>query len=175
MKRINALIVMAVLGFGSMAFGEDKILFDGTQPCWFSTEIKSDPENADNKVLFCVNAAKGGGPYMTPADKNWSTSAVLSFKMYTNEADGHEIMIVCESNPEGTEGNYYYKKIKIDWKGWKTISIPFKEFGVSRNVIGWTCITRFMIATKGWGCEPNPKAEYYIGDVKLLEAAEKAK
>jgi hypothetical protein len=32
-----------------------------------------------------------------------------------------------------------------------------------------------MIATKGWGCEPNPKAEYYIGDVKLLEAAEKVK
>jgi len=174
MKRINALIVMAVLGVGSMAFGEDKILFDGSKAV-SSAEVKADPENADNKALFWFGANKGSGLTAVPADKNWSTGAALSFKMYTNEADGHEIMIVCESNPEGTEGNYYFKKIKIDWKGWKTISIPFKEFGVSRNVIGWTCITRFMIATKGWGCEPNPNAEYYIGDVKLLEAAEKAK
>ena len=31
MKKINLLIVMAVLGVGSMALGEDKILFDGSQ------------------------------------------------------------------------------------------------------------------------------------------------
>ena len=175
MKRINVLIVMAILGVGNMVIGEDKILFDGNQPCWSNTEIKADPENADHKVLFWVNASEGGGACMTPADKDWSSSTVLNFKMYANEADGHELMITCESNPEETKGNYYFKKIKIDWKGWKTISIPFAEFGVSRNVLGWSCITRFAIGTKGWGCEPNPKAEYYIGDVKLVDGTEKAK
>ena len=69
----------------------------------------------------------------------------------------------------------YFKKIKIDWKGWKVITIPFAEFGVSRNVMGWSCITRFSICSNGWGCVPNPNAEYYIDDVKLVDGVEKAK
>ena len=174
MKKINLLIVMAVLGVGSMALGEDKILFDGSKAV-YSAEVKADPENADNKALFWFGANKGSGLTAVPADKDWSAYTAFRFKMYANEADGHEIMITCDSNPEGSQGNYYYKKIKIDWKGWKAISIPFKEFGVSRNVIGWTCITRFMIATKGWGCEPNPNAEYYIDDITLVSSAEKVK
>ncbi len=174
MKRINVLIVMAVLGVGSMAFGEDKILFDGSQAA-SSAEVKADPENAEHKALFWFGANKGSGLTAVPADKDWSAYTAFSFKMYANESDGHEIMIVCESNPEGSQGNYYFKKIKIDWKGWKTITIPFTEFKVSRNVIGWNCIYRFSICTKGWGCEPNPNAEYYIDDITLVSSAEKAK
>ncbi len=175
MKRINALIVMTILGVGSIALGDDKILFDGKQAAWYSAEIKADPENADNKVLFWFGANKGGQLTMVPLDKDWSKSTSLCFKMYTNDVDGHEIMIACDSNPEGTQGNYYFKKIKIDWKGWKVITIPFAEFGVSRNVMGWSCITRFSICSNGWGCVPNPNAEYYIDDVKLVDGVEKAK
>lgn len=174
MKRINVLIVMAVIGTSSMAWGEDKILFDGSKAV-SSAEVKADPENADNKALFWFGANKGSGLPAVPADKDWSAYTAFSFKMYANEADGHEIMITCDSNPEGSQGNYYFKKIKIDWKGWKTITIPFTEFKVSRNVIGWNCIYRFSICTKGWGCEPNPNAEYYIDDITLVSSAEKAK
>ena len=56
MKRINALIVMTILGVGSIALGDDKILFDGKQAAWYSAEIKADPENADNKLMFCNTA-----------------------------------------------------------------------------------------------------------------------
>lgn len=174
MKRINLLIVMAVLGVGIMVLGEDKVLFDGSKAV-SSAKVKADPENADNKALFWFGANKGSALTAVPEDKDWSAYTAISFKMYTNEADGHEIMITFDSNPEGTQGNYYFKKIKIDWKGWRTITIPLKNFEVSRNVIGWSCITRFSICTKGWGCEPNPAAEYYIDDVKLVDDTEKTK
>jgi len=177
MKRTNALIVMAILGVGTMVFGEDKILFDGNQPAWSNTKLHVAPdENAENSVLFWAGASKGAGLYTVPADKDWSAYTAISFKMYANEADGHEIMVVCESNPEGAgEGNYYFKRIKIDWKGWKTITIPFAEFGVSRSVLGWSSITGFSICSNGWGCEPNPHAEYYIDAVKLVADTEAAK
>jgi hypothetical protein len=173
MKMTNVLVVAGILCIGNMLMGEDKILFDGQAPAWSSTEIKVDPENPNNKALLWVGAVKGSALYTTPTEKDWSKYTALSFRIYVAEADGHEIMVVCESNPEGTQGNYYFKRIKIDWKGWKSINIPFSEFGISRNVIGWNTITLFYIGNNGWGCLPNPKAEYYIDDVKLLEGTAK--
>jgi len=172
MKRIRTLIVMVILGVGSMVFGEDKILFDGKQPAWDGTEIKADPENTDNKVMLWVRDTID----TSPSDKDWSKYIALSFKMYSAEADGYGIIIGCDSNPEGTSGNYYLKKITVDWKGWKTITIPFAEFAVFRSsdVVGWKWIPRLTMFTKGWGVEQrNPKAEYYIDDVKLVETEKK--
>ena len=138
---------------------------------WSNASIADDPEDAGKTVLRWTGAGKGGALATVPAEKDWSGCNALSFRMFANEADGHDIMVVCQSDPEGMVGNYYSKKIRIDWKGWKTITIPFKSFGKDRSPIGWNCITRFLIHSKGWEIEPNPHAEYYIDAVKTVGVA----
>lgn len=172
MKIIHSLIVLSVLCVGSMVFGEEKVLFDGKQD-WDNADITADPENDGNKVMTWFRDTICSRD-LVAVDMDWSKYTALNFKMYVAEADGHEICVTCLSNPKGGENNYYLKKIKIDWKGWKTITIPFSEFSVIRNVAGWSRINSITMFAKGFGCERTPGAKYYIDDVKLVDGAEKA-
>lgn len=78
-------------------------------------------------------------------------------------------MITCGSdNKDSKGGDYYLKKIKIDWKGWKTFTIPFKIFGKTRKPLGWNQIDYLYFNFKGWGIKHNPNGKYYFDDIKLL-------
>jgi hypothetical protein len=93
----------------------------------------------------------------------------LTFRIYSAKADGHSFIVVCDSNRAETKGgDYFYKKIKINWKGWKTFVIPLGKFGKSRKPMGWNNISQVVFHNNGWGMKPNKEAKYYIDDLKLL-------
>ena len=173
--RYRSIIMAAVLGIGPAAFA-DKVLFDAEQNPLPNTRTRPDPEDtgAANNVAFWAPGAKLRCVQIIPVDTDWSRFTGISIRIHVNDVETTELMVLCDSNPEGaTDLNYYLKKIPIDWKGWKTIVIPFEEFTKARSPAGWNHITRLEIRNYGWGCEPNPAAEYDFDDVKLVEAVGK--
>ncbi|MBN2641705.1 MAG: hypothetical protein JXR78_08640 [Victivallales bacterium] len=169
MRCIFALIMLA----GSATFA-DAMLFDGSKATISSTAITADPENADNKTARW-NPRSGGswGMTLTPEFKDWSEFSAFQFKMYSAKADNHEMMLSFSSDPEGAQGNYYFKKFKLDWTGWKTFALPFSEFSKSRNPVGWSKIDKISFNFKGWGMTPNLEAQYHLDDLLLISGSSK--
>jgi len=173
----RSMILAAVLGIVPLAFG-NKVLFDGDQNPLPNTQTRLDPENTDtdNRVASWTPGEKMRDLTIVPDDKDWSRFSGISLRIHVNEVESHELVVICDSNPEGaTDYNYFFTKIPIDWKGWKTVVIPFESFTKARSPAGWNKITCLKIQNYGWGSEPNPDAKYDFDDVTLLDAVENTK
>jgi Carbohydrate binding domain (family 11) len=155
---------------GSASYGSDIVLYDGQNNAVKNLTIKTvtDPIKPKNMVGDFTGAAVGRTFGIVPADKDFSNYKALSFRIYAKDAQGAQLMLALTSDPEGKRGNYYYKKIKIDWDGWKTFTIPFDKLGVSRKPVGFNSITAINFHSRGWGIEPMKTAKLFIDDIKLI-------
>ena len=64
--------------------------------------------------------------------------------------------------------DYYSKGIRVDWTGWKHFRFTKKDFGESRQPIGWHWIDSIAINASGWGHDPDPETVLYFDDVRLV-------
>jgi hypothetical protein len=163
-------IFTVALVFAGVSAKADKVLFDGSKAALSRSTVKVDPEKADNKTAFWNGSANGYAMNLKLADKDLSKYKALSFRMYASEAaKGDAFIIVMPSeNKESKGGDYYYKKVTIDWKGWKTFVVPLDKFGKARKPLGLNQVSNIMFCNKGWGLKPNKAAKYYIDDIKLI-------
>ena len=146
------------------------VLFDGTQRI-SGMKLATDPQSPDNKVAFWEGAPKGFRLALSTGATDLSEYNALRFRFHSAEADNHGIVILCDSNGS-TEGNYYHKKFVVDWKGWKTICIPFDDFDATRKPVGWHRITKIQLANSGYGgTKPNEDAHYCVDDVEAIRRA----
>ena len=150
----------------------DITLFEGSQKL-SGVKISNDPELETNKVAYWENAPKGFRIAMLSKQADLSKYKALSFRFYSKDADGHSVTVLVDSN-ESTKGNYFSKVIKINWQGWKTVTIPFEDFSITRDVVGWNKVDKILFANSGYGAgKANKAAVYYIDDIKaLLKAPE---
>ena len=168
-KYIFTMVLATLLFAGSQAMA-DEILFDGSKFTFINSVLKPDPTNKDNKVALWKNSQKGKVITIKMADKDLSKFKALTFNMYVSEnapEDGCAIIFRSE-NKDSKGADYYYKKIKFNWKGWKTLVIPLKKLTVARKPLGIDKIERIYFANRGWGNKPNDNAVYYFDDMKLL-------
>lgn len=150
------------------------LLFNGSQKTIPThCTITTDPENADNKVALWKNTKKGRDLRITPANEDWSKFNTLSIRIHSSKANGQQLMITLTSDPKDMKGNYYYRKIKVDWTGWKTIVIPFKKMGTSRKPLGFESIQRLTFNCKGWGIEPLIDTVLHLDDVMAITVKKK--
>lgn len=148
--------------------GEDQLLFDGSQKLSGVT-IAADPDDAGNDVASWTGATKGHRLALVQKTIDLSAQEALSFRFYSAQADGHGIVIICDSNEPGGEGSYYHVKFVVDWEGWKDVVIPLSAFSSSRTPAGWQKIDKILFANSGYhGTKPNPEANYLIDDVVAL-------
>ncbi|MCF6175576.1 MAG: hypothetical protein L3J71_07400 [Victivallaceae bacterium] len=165
-------IMSALFAFvmGSASYGSDIVLYDGENNAVKSLTVKTvaDPVKPKNMVGDFTGAAAGKTFRIVPVDTDFSNYKALSFRLYAKDAQGAQLMLALTSDPEGKRGNYYYKKIKIDWDGWKKITIPFDKLGVSRKPVGFNLITAINFNSRGWGIEPMKTAKLFIDDIKLI-------
>jgi hypothetical protein len=163
-------IFTVALVFAGVSAKADKVLFDGSKAALSRSTVKVDPEKADNKTAFWNGSANGYAMNLKLADKDLSKYKALSFRMYASDSvKGDGIIVVLPSeNKETKGGDYYFKKISVNWKGWKTFVIPLNKFGKARKPLGWDKIGNILFCNKGWGLKPNKDAKYYIDDIKLI-------
>ena len=161
---------LVALMMGTVTYAGDAILYDGQTKGAKKITVKAiaDPDDPANMVGDFSGGAIGKVLSITPANKDFSNYKALSFRLHARNADGGFLMFVLTSDPEGKRGNYYYKKIKIDWDGWKTFTIPFEKLRVSRQPVGFNFITAINFNSRGWGIKPVATAKYLIDDVKLI-------
>ncbi len=53
------------------------------------------------------------------------------------------------------------------WTGWKTVVLPFKNFSISRDPVGWKQVDALFFSTKGYGLTPEAGGKVYIRDIRL--------
>jgi len=168
MPKCIFLLVFGMFIFGDVAGRCDEVLFDGSHAI-SGVKITVDPEDATNQVAFWADAVKGGRFPVSRAEKDFSKFKAISMRFYSAEADHHGLSIQCFSDEGADKGNYFHKELTIDWKGWKTIVIPFEDFATTRKPAGWNKITQILISNSGYGnMTPDENAKYYIDDVKML-------
>ena len=168
-KKIFAMAFATLLFAGSQVLA-DKVLFDGSKTTLFNSALKPDPTNKAKKVALWKNSKAGSSITAKMTDQDLSKFKALTFKMYVSEntpKDG--CVIIFRSENKDTKGiDYYFYKIKLNWKGWKTFVIPLNKLGKSRKPLGLNKIERIYFINKGWGNKPNENAVYYFADMKLL-------
>ncbi len=156
------------------AAGDSLLLFDGSQPHSGIPNV-ADPEDEGREVAFWKDAPKSGRLPVSREQLDLSAYKALSLRFYSAEADGHGIVILADSN--GTvEGSYFQKKFIVDWKGWKTLVIPFDDFSMARKPAGWQKIDSIHLANNGYeGTKANKQARYYLDEVRALKTAPERK
>lgn len=69
----------------------------------------------------------------------------------------------------GSDGwDYYSRGLRVDWTGWKHFRFAKKDFGRSRQPIGWHWIDSIAINASGWAHEPDPETVLYFDDIRLV-------
>lgn len=107
-----------------------------------------------------------------PAD--WRQYNVFSFWAYSKAANNGEflIMFTADGPNASSAGDYFYRRFKIDWTGWKHFEIPTKDFLVSREPTGWDAITGMIIRCSGFGMTPRENSILYFDQMeRTLNAA----
>ncbi len=124
--------------------------------------------------------------------KNWCGKAALNLDLYAAKNLGEMITVGVANNlpsdPKAFRVNdYFLASIKVNWSGWKTISIPLSSFTMVRrskawkpetpfkcgqdSSIGWDRVSGLYLFSKVFNYQPHPKSEFYIGKVFLGAAA----
>ena len=89
--------------------------------------------------------------------------------MYSARSGKESMVIALASEPEKKSGgNYYSCQLSVNWTGWRTVVLPLKRFGKSRNPIGWNEIQRITFHTHGYNLKPEEGACVRIGSISLL-------
>lgn len=168
MKIQTLAIAVITLGIAPIPPVNADSIFDGSQRL-SGVKIIEDPTDASNEVAHWSNAAEGVRFPVARETLDLSDADAISLRFFSDAADGRTITILLNSNPEGQEGNYYLGTFTVDWDGWNTVVIPFSEFQISRQPVGWNQIDEILLANVGYGgTDPSPDALYYVDDFEAI-------
>ena len=147
---------------------------------WLLLEDFEDPQRVEQLELVQNDQFVKSGQYSAkwanhPQESSvriqggdWSRYSRLNFWVYSEVANGAGIEVVFSSDNDETAGwDYYYTSFILDWTGWKHISIPLNNCGVSNNPVGWQQIDDLTFFTKGWGFSPNSTSVLYLDTLTL--------
>lgn len=102
-----------------------------------------------------------------------SGAKAVRFWLHSREATGAVIALALFSeNPASSEPDYYFANVKIDFSGWREVTIPFTEMKVRREPLGFHRITEILFASSGYGCgDANPRTALRLDDLRFVDPA----
>lgn len=105
---------------------------------------------------------------------NLTSFEMASFWMHSAIANDAELIFQLYSDNPNTDGSDYYRtSIIVDWEGWKEVRLPFREFVVGRDPLGWDGINRIRISASGWGVQTKPNTNLRISDITFVNEYER--
>jgi hypothetical protein len=116
----------------------------------------------------------------TDVPTDWSGSAALVLDVYSARATRERVTVgVRSDNPATFAADFLSATIKVDWTGWKRVTLPESSFralqasaevsGMLRNnkPLGWKKITELRLLTTVYGNHPHPATDLSIGLIRL--------
>lgn len=109
----------------------------------------------------------------TAIPEDWSKYDYLQVWLYSEKATGTAISVILDSDdPSAVGADYYISSIKVDWTGWKQVSLPLKDFAPSRNPLGMNHIQRLTFHSKWYAdSNPDPTTVLYFDSLELYREA----
>jgi len=144
--------------------------FEDGQP-WPGGLITKAPVHGGQKALLWENLPQNSSLRVPSVPQDWTPWDRLVFWLYSEKANGQMITIVANSeNPEnGRDWDYYFYHLKIDWTGWRQISLRRNvDLQPSRHPLGWDQIQDLSFHSGGWNHQPLPDTRLVLDDVKLV-------
>ena len=159
-----------------------------------STAVKSvaAPERAGVQAAHWLSLPSVPTIHTTDVPKNWCGKAALNLDLYSAKNLGEIITVgVANNAPSDPKvfhvNDYFLASVKVNWSGWKKISIPLSSFTMVRRLnawkpetpsscgqdssIGWDRVSGLYLFSKIFNYQPHPRSEFYIGKVFLGTAA----
>jgi hypothetical protein len=89
--------------------------------------------------------------FRPPAD--WDAALQhVAFDLFSYAATGQEMLLLCMSEDISADGPDYYRySIDVDWTGWRRFVVPFEDFSIARQPLGWDQLNEIRFYTDGWG------------------------
>jgi hypothetical protein len=132
--------------------------------------------------------------HTTDVVKNWCGKEALNIDLYSAK-NLSEILTVGVANNAPSDpkvfhvNDYFLASIKVNWIGWKKISIPLNSFTMVRrsntwkpekpfrcgqdSTTGWDRVSGLYLFSKIFNYQPHPNSEFYIGKAFIGKASGK--
>ena len=155
-----------------------------------STAVKTvaAPGRTSLKAAHWLNLPNVPTIHTTDVPQNWCGKAAVNLDLYTAKNLGEIITVGVANNiPDDPKvfhvNDYFLARIRVNWSGWKTISIPLNSFTMVRRSnawkpevpfscgqdasISWDRVSGLYLFSKIFNYQPHPSSEIYIGKVSL--------
>jgi hypothetical protein len=93
----------------------------------------------------------------------------LRFWMHSEVANGQDLMLqVVNPGPNGN-GDYWGSPLKVDWAGWKQVTIRLDKMNISRAPDGMKAVSRIAFNMYWGGIVVKPDTKLHLDGVELVE------
>ncbi|MHC4507158.1 MAG: SUMF1/EgtB/PvdO family nonheme iron enzyme, partial [Planctomycetota bacterium] len=82
-------------------------------------------------------------PETVPHD--WTPYDAITLWIRSQVANGQRVVVTCTSPGPNNNADYFYKRLTVDFAGWKRIALPLADFKRCRSPTGWNDITRLAL------------------------------
>lgn len=109
-------------------------------------------------------------PTLATADvpHDWSQAKNLSLWIHAAAPTGDVITLGIRSDNPATAGkDFFLYSFRIDWTGWKLVSLPLNAFEAYQKPLGWNKVDAVYFFAKAFGHQPNPYTVLHLDDMTL--------
>lgn len=153
----------------------DNASLDLTAQAWRGDVQKSDDPNRIKTGSISLKWDAGHTPYATlrldfDPPRDCSSYESLHFWAYAEKNADALITLTATSPGANGNGDYFYKKFKVDFDGWREFTFPLSSFAKMRQPAGWNAITCVQLLGH-IGAPPTSGTVLYISDIGLRSNA----
>jgi BNR repeat-containing family member len=148
--------------------------------------VEAAPDRAGQQAAHWWKLPKTPSIHNKDVPQNWCDKQFLTLDLYSVVNRGEVVSIgVANNKPNDPQAfhvnDYFLASIRIDWSGWKRISIPLSEFSLLRranqwkteksiacgvsSANGWDKVSGLYFLSKVFNHQPHPNSDFYIGAV----------
>ncbi|NUP98729.1 MAG: hypothetical protein HUU35_02615, partial [Armatimonadetes bacterium] len=107
---------------------------------------------------------------MVGVPTDWSQRGALRFRVHNAVATGSSFMVIIASENPATEGgDYWMAPVRLDFTGWKTITLPLRTLSAARTPRGWDQVNSLLLTASGWDQKVDPRAVVHLDQVELVD------
>jgi hypothetical protein len=167
-----------VLYFDAMylakAQGGDRLLIcdPDTMDNWWPLKSTSElPPPGKRRSTSWPDTTAQGYTMTTAVPSDWSAYRHLHLWLHSASANNALLAVNVGSQNEQTQGDDCYRLplLRLDWEGWKEVTLDLRKCTQSLQPVGWNAITYLQLVAKGYGATPVPGTKLHIGEMWLTK------
>ncbi len=161
------MLLMAAFGVVSAAGSEGRLVIadfeQGAVP--LGTALSREHVHSGEFALKWPHTTSG---FTLQVPRDWSAYNAFSCWLFNARKSSDAFMLIISSENNATSGSdYYFKRITLDWTGWKHFEGRFKALGRARSPLGFDQVGGVTFTASGWGNQPNPKNCVWVDELSL--------